>query len=88
MDVTLFADIKIAGSSDELKDTVCYSDVHKAIHTFLESRHFVLIETIAENCAALVLKEFSVQMITIQVRKPAALKKQGVEYSGVEITRT
>ena len=88
MDVTLFFDIKKAARADALAQTVCYADVHKALDISLASCDFVLIETIAESSAALILKKFPITTVTVQVRKPGALKKKSVEYAGVEITRT
>ncbi|MFO7820604.1 MAG: dihydroneopterin aldolase [Lentisphaeria bacterium] len=84
-DITLGTDITPAAESDELADAVDYKALRDKIVTFTESSSFKLLESLAENIAALCLKESGVQTVRVCVRKPGALTF--ARDVSVEITR-
>jgi dihydroneopterin aldolase len=87
VDIEMFRDLRAAGESDDLRETVCYATVHTKAAQIIGGKAFHLIETIAEQLAAMVLRDFPIEKVVIRVRKPAALAARNVRYATVEITR-
>lgn len=74
IDVDLFADLSAAGQSDRIEDTVNYKTLSKAMIALTEHSSFFLVETLAEQLAALCLKDDQIQRVRISVEKPGALR--------------
>ncbi len=73
VDLTLFTDLKKAGETDNLTDTVNYAAVYEAIKEIVEGTPRNLIEAVAERIAGAVLEGFSpVRRICVTVHKPSA----------------
>ena len=72
--VTMFADLRRAGQSDRLQDTVNYKTVKKAILAMGEASQFQLIESLAERIAQVCLSQPLVQRVCVRVDKPGALR--------------
>ena len=71
VDVILETDLKQAGKTDELDDTVNYAKVYTVCKEIVEGKPYKLIEAVAENLASELLKEFStVLYCTVKVVKP------------------
>lgn len=62
---------------DELDNTIDYDKLCRAVTTYVESNAFKLIETVANNVADLIKKEFNLAEITVRVSKPHAIKNAG-----------
>jgi|SRR3989344_1013699 len=86
IDCELFCDTRKAGLSDALADTVNYSDVHRLLQLTLESTEWHLIEAVAEQSAAAILKNFDVLGVRIIVKKSQRPLKH-IDYCAVDITR-
>jgi dihydroneopterin aldolase len=54
---------------DELADTVNYSAVAKVVRNVVSRRHYKLIETLAEEIATELVRQFDVRKVEIEVRK-------------------
>ncbi len=88
VDVDLYADLKKAGISDEVTDTIHYGEVYNIVKDIVENRRFKLLEALAENLASIVLDKFPlVNEIGVQIRKPEAPVNGIYDYFGVEIRR-
>ena len=85
IDVDIEVDLHKAGHSDDLQHTLNYCEIVKSIETLLAAKHFNLIEAVAESVAKLLLQEFKVKTVMIQVAKPAAIKQ--AREVAVKITR-
>jgi dihydroneopterin aldolase len=59
---------------DELSNTIDYDSLCSKVTEFIESNAFKLIETVANQVAALIKKEFNVEQVTVSVSKPHAIK--------------
>src|SRR5687767_8494430 len=71
VDVVLAVDLRRAGRSDDLADTVSYSAVYKLVRRIVEGEPRQLVEAVAEEIAAAILAEFPpVARVTVAVRKP------------------
>jgi FolB domain-containing protein len=84
-DVTLYADLQKACSSDALADTVDYKALKKRILGVVERSRFHLIEALAQNIADLCLEQAGVRAVRVLVEKPGALRF--ARTVGVEIVR-
>jgi dihydroneopterin aldolase len=71
-DVVLAVDTQRAATSDDLGDTVDYSQVAQAVHAELAGEPVDLIETLAERIAARCLGFPGVQAVEIALHKPEA----------------
>ncbi len=85
INITLYADLRKAGVSDDLADTVDYKAVKKKILALVESSTFLLIERLAEAIAEVCLAQAGVRRARVLVEKPAALRF--ARTVGVEIVR-
>lgn len=75
-----------AHRTDDINDTINYSEVNKLIQKTLDEREFHLIETLAETIAGLLLQSFRIETVDLTVKKPQALKN--VDYTAVNIVRS
>ncbi len=85
VDLEMNADIARAAATDSVEDTLNYKAVAKRIQQFVEDSSFQLVETLAENIAAIVRDEFGVQWVKVRVNKPGAIR--GSRDVGVIIER-
>jgi dihydroneopterin aldolase len=90
VDVVLEVDLRRAGKSDNLADTVSYSAVYKLVRGIVEGEPRQLIEAVAEEIATEVLVSFPpVHRITVTVRKPEVpMKGAMLDAAGVRIARS
>jgi dihydroneopterin aldolase len=85
VEVRLFCPgLREAGIADDLERTVDYRLAGDLIDA-VQGREFLLIERVAEELAAEVLKNPRVDHVTISVKKRPPV--QGLEWAGVRITR-
>jgi dihydroneopterin aldolase len=85
IDLEMSADIRKAASSDSVEDTLNYKLVAKRLQQFVGDSSFKLVETLAENIAAIVRDEFDVAWVRVKVNKPGAIR--GARDVGVIIER-
>ena len=69
----LFLDLRPAGASDALEDTVDYDSLHRELAKLAETSGFLLIEKLAQAAAEIWLQNKLVQACSITVEKPQAL---------------
>ena len=74
LNITLYADLRPAGASDRLEDTVDYKKIKQGILALVDAMSPVLIEHLAERVAALCLQDTRVQGVEVMVDKPGALR--------------
>ena len=79
------SDLRKAGQSDDLNDTVDYKAIKKSILKLVEGSRFQLIEALAEHIAVIALGDEKVQQVVVSIDKPGALRF--AKSSAVEITR-
>lgn len=89
VDVSLATDLRAAGHSDDLAQTINYSIVNKRVRAILEGPPRQLIETVADEIATALLAEFAqAHAVTVTVRKPeVALKGTILDAAGVRVHR-
>lgn len=86
LDLEMEFDIRKAAASDAIVDTLDYKAVSKRLIRFIEQSEFQLVESLAEQCASIVLAEFPVQHLKLKLSKPGAVR--GSSAVGVIIERS
>ena len=74
-------------SNDDLATSVNYGEVSLFIDNIVRNKVFKLIETLAENIAEGILKNFNVHEVTVKVEKPWAPVGLPLDSASVEIHR-
>jgi dihydroneopterin aldolase len=89
VDVELRLDLRPAGLSDDLAQTVDYGEVHRLAREIVEGEPVNLIETVAERIAAAILEDHPpVESVRVRVAKPhVRLDDTVLAGSAVEILR-
>jgi 7,8-dihydroneopterin aldolase/epimerase/oxygenase len=89
VDVELRLDLRPAGNSDDLAQTVDYGEVHRRAREIVEGEPVNLTETVAERIARTILEEHpAVEAVRVKVSKPhVRLDGTVLAGSAVEILR-
>ncbi|HID44162.1 MAG TPA: dihydroneopterin aldolase [Chromatiaceae bacterium] len=74
MDLEIAADVRRAAATDGIRDTLDYHAVAKRITEYVANSEFQLVETLAERCAELILREFSTTWLRLTLHKPDAVE--------------
>jgi dihydroneopterin aldolase/D-erythro-7,8-dihydroneopterin triphosphate epimerase len=85
INLTLHADLRKAGRTDDIADTVDYKAVKRKVLALVEGSSFLLLERLAEAIAGACLAQPGVRRVRVLVEKPAALRL--ARTVGVEIVR-
>ena len=85
IDVEIGTDIKKAADTKDIQYSLDYKTLSKMIIDYVENNQHNIVETLIENIANMVLKEFKVEYITISISKPGAIR--GSQDVGITITR-
>ena len=85
IDLEMGCDNIKAAASEDIADALDYKSVAKRLISFVEDSKFLLVETLAERIAAIVLEEFSVPWLRLRLGKPGAVT--GSKDVGVIIER-
>ena len=82
----LQTDTRNAARSDDIVDAVDYEGACMRIAQLVSASHFQLIETMADQIAGLLLAEYPVSHVSVEVCKPDAL--DNAQTVGVRIERS
>ncbi|ALO47374.1 dihydroneopterin aldolase [Pseudohongiella spirulinae] len=85
LDLDMATDIRVAAQTEDINLTLDYKAVSKRLIAFIEEAEFLLIETMAERVADIVLSEFPVNWLRLRLGKPGAVT--GARDVGVIIER-
>lgn len=86
---TLYADLRAAGASDALEDSIDYGAVCHLIDARVRATQFKLIERVAQDVAETVLAAYpAVARIAVEVKKPWAPIGLPLSYASVRIERS
>jgi len=86
INVTLSADLRAAGASDAIDDTVNYRTITKGIIDHVKHNAPFTVEKLAHDLAGLCLAQAGVERARVRVEKPGALRF--ARSVGVEIERS
>lgn len=85
LDIEMATDIRKAAASDAIEDTLDYKSVAKRIIAFVEESEFQLVETLAERICEIIINEFKVPWVKLNLNKRGAVS--GADGVGVIIER-
>lgn len=91
INITLFTDLKPAGLTDDIKDTVSYSTIAKAVSARVAETQYYTLEALSDDLARLLLDRFDVSAVKIRVEKPefvANTSRVGVEIYREAVSNT
>jgi dihydroneopterin aldolase len=74
LDLELGFDNRIPAASDRLADTLDYDAISRRLREYAAQTAFELVESLAEQCAALVLAEFGASRVRLKLSKPGAVE--------------
>ena len=84
-DITLWADLEAAASTDELTETSDYTRILARTLEIAHSREYNLLETLAYRIAKGILEGFPADRVNVKVRKHPALLMETVDHVEVEV---
>ena len=70
INITMYADLKAAGKSDRIEDTVDYKETKKRILALVEQSSSLLVEHLAEQVARICLADDRVKRAVVSVGVP------------------
>lgn len=85
INITLFTYLKPAGLTDDIKDTISYSSVAKAVSARVADTQYHTLEALANDLAQMLFAEFNPNAVTIRIEKPEFVTN--TSRVGVEIYR-
>lgn len=87
VDVELSYDTLKAARSDDLRDTINYEEIYRAVGELITRNTFHLTETIAERIADSLFENFSPHGLRVKVRKNNPPFPGNLDYIEIETTR-
>nr|CAD1831659.1 unnamed protein product [Ananas comosus var. bracteatus] len=88
VDVDAWLDLSTAGKSDDLSDTVSYTDIYRIVREVVEGPSQNLLESVAHLIANTTLLKFpQISAVRVKVGKPHVAVHGVIDHLGVEILR-
>ncbi|KAJ0028862.1 hypothetical protein Pint_36201 [Pistacia integerrima] len=88
IDVDAWMDLRMAGKTDSLSDTVSYTDIYRIVKEVVEGQPRNLLESVAQLIASNTLTKHSqISAVRVKVGKPHVSVHGPLDYLGVEILR-
>ncbi len=85
LDLELATDASRAAATDALAQALDYGALSRRLTAFVAASRYGLIETLAEQIAALLQQEFGVHWLRLRIRKPLAIPDAA--FVAIEIER-
>ena len=73
LDLEVATDIAAVAATDDIAATVDYHALSERVSAFVQAGEYRLLETLAEEAAAMILEEFAADWLRLQVSKPGAV---------------
>ena len=87
IDLDIEADLRDAGQSDDLGDTINYGAVSEAVAAQVQNEHHELLERVAQRIADTVLGFDRAEAVTVVIRKLRPPVPVDLDTTGVRIRR-
>jgi dihydroneopterin aldolase len=88
VDLDVYADLRAAGRSDDLTDTVDYGAITEAAARVVETERHRLLERVVDRIAEVILAEHpGVDRVTVTIRKLRPPIAHDIDTSAVRVTR-
>ena len=86
INIILFGDLRNAGTTDDINDSINYKTVAKGAQSLAENCQRLTVEALADDIASFCLETQGVKKVIVRVEKPGAVRF--AESVGVEIERS
>ena len=87
LDIEMYTDLSLPGSSDDLTDTVNYDEAVSLITEIFTEKEYNLIEAVGETICSRLFQQYPIQKVRIKIRKPHAPIMANLDTVEVELTR-
>ncbi len=88
VDLEIHLDLKAAGRSDRIEDTIDYVEIYQVVKRLVEGPGKFLLETLAEEISREITTRFDrVQRVLVTVRKPQVPMPGILDYVAVQVER-
>lgn len=74
------------GAIRDLSESVCYHTLYKDIHSLCQTRHFEMLEELAEEISNLCFARQNIHAIRLNLKKPDAI--EGTTLVGIELLKS
>ena len=74
INITVYADTRLAGRSDDIRDAVNYRTITKQIVALVERSRYFLVEKMAEEISRHCLTDERVERVEVSIEKTSALR--------------
>lgn len=88
VDVELIYGVLSAAKSDDLTQTISYSEVYRTVREIVQGKSHRLVESLAEQIADTLLARYPAEHVMVRVKKQPPPIDGIIEAAGVEIVRT
>ncbi len=88
VDVTLWLDLRPAGNSDAIADTLDYRQTIITVENIIKTRKFALLERLATEIADTLLQQPLIEKVRVQLTKPAPPIPDFQGKIQIDLTRT
>lgn len=73
LDLEMASDTRRAAASDQLADALDYAAISRQVIALVEGSEFQLLETLAEEVARMIMRDFAVPWLRLRLAKPGAV---------------
>lgn len=73
LDLEMGTDINAAAATEDIENTLNYKSVSDRLIGFISESEFLLVETMAQQIADIVMQEFGVRWLRLRLGKPGAV---------------
>lgn len=87
IDLEVSCNLRSAGESDDLTNTISYAELYECTKEIVENKKYNLIEALAEDIASMVRKHPLCCGVKVKINKPGAPVKGVFDSIGIEIER-
>lgn len=88
VDVDAWMDLRRAGKTDLLADTISYTAIYRMVKEIMEGPPHNLLESVAELIASTTLTRYpQISAVRVKVGKPHVAVQGSLDYLGIEILR-
>lgn len=74
VNITLHTDLREAGRSDDIEDTVNYKTIKKEVLAMVQQSEYLLLEKLADQIVQIAFKDSKVEAVDVSIDKPGALR--------------
>ena len=88
VDLTIYLDLSRSSKSDNISDTINYSNLFSEVKTIIEIGKYNLLEKLAAVISERILTNYDVDSVQVSVKKPdVAIEHSILDYASVTISR-